>query len=931
MSICMANGAFIFTNTTSTIPSGSKIWDFSLVTLPIKLNLQNKALSIGQSAISFVDIPTQFFFKDDQIDLTLPKVEQLSNAYEEFSVSLVGNVSGSIAADSHLHRTSIDGSKLLATTSFYDYSISQWKLGDQVIGLSGINIIQVPINSLKNIAIINFELAEFCAAPGAANLAVVIDPRVILTSRMHFDNYAFLRLGGIYSAPSKGVTALMDYRSEIGLLDGTFLGSSLLSLSNANDYFIGGKTSKPATVLSSKGIDSLVSRNGKDLLSFWDDYQGASNPLILPTIDVNLTTGKAVDGYGFTDLISGFNNIEGSYKNSMKITGNANDNFFFLYGNKDYVDGKEGLDIICMDSWDLVFDLNRGVVTKKTGDAVASFNSVEGVVAQGKLDITGNDQANLIGFRYGRGGSISAGDGDDIICFLDTLYGNYFSIQIDGGEGKDSLYAYSRYSDSNVSITGVGSATVDFSISFQNYYSSSQQLNDFKIYNTSVSRGTGILKNIEVVYFLDGYLDLTTGKFIDGTQDFTISNNLYAPFIDRNRTSDEFSYPKSSVNFNLFDGIDANIDQLTDKAVLTGSGFDLVVCRFASEINTGSGDDQVAVFANKSNVLLGKGNDIVAYSTYQNSSTLDGEDGFDIAIFMNRAEYLQSLANIVIKNIECIHIQDFGFKYETGIDQKLTIPFLNIDKAISDPNFDEFIFKGNASRNGVNLQFFTNLDNTTYFQVKLTDGFINSDDSSTWKALDSIYFQKNLSIQSLKNETLICGRVGIEVLNLPTGASNKSIGNNLFELQLNNGSSVFTSGIERLKIKDKSIAIDLNGNAGTTAKILGAVFGKESVSNKSYVGIGLSFLDAGWTYDNLAGLALDTAGAKTNDQIVSLLWTNVIGTKPTAADKQPFIALLENGMTAGALAHLAADTTFNTTNINLVGLAQTGIEYIPVG
>jgi hypothetical protein len=122
----------------------------------------------------------------------------------------------------------------------------------------------------------------------------------------------------------------------------------------------------------------------------------------------------------------------------------------------------------------------------------------------------------------------------------------------------------------------------------------------------------------------------------------------------------------------------------------------------------------------------------------------------------------------------------------------------------------------------------------------------------------------------------------------------------------------------------------LDGNAGTTAKILGAVFGKESVSNKNYVGIGLSFLDAGWTYDNLAGLALDAAGAKTNDQIVSLLWTNVIGTKPTAADKQPFIALLENGMTAGALAHLAADTSFNTTNINLVGLAQTGIEYIPV-
>jgi hypothetical protein len=133
-----------------------------------------------------------------------------------------------------------------------------------------------------------------------------------------------------------------------------------------------------------------------------------------------------------------------------------------------------------------------------------------------------------------------------------------------------------------------------------------------------------------------------------------------------------------------------------------------------------------------------------------------------------------------------------------------------------------------------------------------------------------------------------------------------------------------------LKFSDTLLAIDLEGNAGTTAKILGSVFGKESLANKSYVGIGIYYLDAGWTYDNLAGLALGAAGANTNDQIVSLLWTNVIGSKPSDADKQPYIALLENGMTAGALTRLAADSSFNTTNINLVGLAQTGIEYLPV-
>jgi len=135
--------------------------------------------------------------------------------------------------------------------------------------------------------------------------------------------------------------------------------------------------------------------------------------------------------------------------------------------------------------------------------------------------------------------------------------------------------------------------------------------------------------------------------------------------------------------------------------------------------------------------------------------------------------------------------------------------------------------------------------------------------------------------------------------------------------------------IERLTFTDTSLALDLDGNAGITAKILGAVFGKQSVQNKSFVGIGLSYLDAGWTYDNLAGLALAAAGATTKDQIVTLLWTNVIGSPPSAQDKAPFVALLENGMSPGALAHLAADTAYNTNNINLVGLAQTGIEFTP--
>jgi len=142
--------------------------------------------------------------------------------------------------------------------------------------------------------------------------------------------------------------------------------------------------------------------------------------------------------------------------------------------------------------------------------------------------------------------------------------------------------------------------------------------------------------------------------------------------------------------------------------------------------------------------------------------------------------------------------------------------------------------------------------------------------------------------------------------------------------------SYLLTNVQRLEFTDKKVAIDISGNAGTTAKILGAVFGKDSLTNKQYVGIGLSLLDAGMSTNTLSSLAVDAANLKTNDQIVSTLWKNVFGTTATSADKAPYVKLLDDGMSAGTLAWLAADTSFNTTNINLVGLAQTGIEYIPV-
>jgi hypothetical protein len=66
-----------------------------------------------------------------------------------------------------------------------------------------------------------------------------------------------------------------------------------------------------------------------------------------------------------------------------------------------------------------------------------------------------------------------------------------------------------------------------------------------------------------------------------------------------------------------------------------------------------------------------------------------------------------------------------------------------------------------------------------------------------------------------------------------------------------------------------------------------------------------------------------------NKQVVDLLYTNVIGVAPTAEQADPFVKMLEDkSYTLTSLAKMAADTPYNTTSVNLTGLADTGLPYL---
>ncbi len=136
--------------------------------------------------------------------------------------------------------------------------------------------------------------------------------------------------------------------------------------------------------------------------------------------------------------------------------------------------------------------------------------------------------------------------------------------------------------------------------------------------------------------------------------------------------------------------------------------------------------------------------------------------------------------------------------------------------------------------------------------------------------------------------------------------------------------------IERLQYSDVSVALDLDANAGVVAKILGAVFGERAVHNKEYVGIGLSYIDSGMSYEALCALAMGAAGTTSHSNSVELLWNNVIGTPISDGDKAYFVGLLDRGTeTVASLTRMAADTSFNIERIGLAGLSQTGLDFTP--
>ena len=147
--------------------------------------------------------------------------------------------------------------------------------------------------------------------------------------------------------------------------------------------------------------------------------------------------------------------------------------------------------------------------------------------------------------------------------------------------------------------------------------------------------------------------------------------------------------------------------------------------------------------------------------------------------------------------------------------------------------------------------------------------------------------------------------------------------------------------VERLQFSDKSLALDVGAtqNAGKAKLFTGAI-AHSLVNDAATLGTILHFIDNGYSdLTSLSKLAIDAglistlAGSSSNEALAGLVTTNLLGQANVVVEVMLLgymngtVASFSQEQFLGAVAALE----INQQRVDLVGLAETGMEYIPLG
>ena len=144
----------------------------------------------------------------------------------------------------------------------------------------------------------------------------------------------------------------------------------------------------------------------------------------------------------------------------------------------------------------------------------------------------------------------------------------------------------------------------------------------------------------------------------------------------------------------------------------------------------------------------------------------------------------------------------------------------------------------------------------------------------------------------------------------------------------------YLSNIERLQFSNCKVALDLGGNAGQAARLIGALLGPSFIKDKALAGVVIGLIDRDYSIESIANLGLNTsfyltlAGSTKNEDFVNHVFRNVVGRPPEVNEQKTYVDMLNAGTSQAALAVMAAGTEFTASQIGLTGLTSHGWDFI---
>lgn len=195
-----------------------------------------------------------------------------------------------------------------------------------------------------------------------------------------------------------------------------------------------------------------------------------------------------------------------------------------------------------------------------------------------------------------------------------------------------------------------------------------------------------------------------------------------------------------------------------------------------------------------------------------------------------------------------------------------------------------------------------------------------------------------LDTDTLTSSIKITGLAGLDTLKINANSTQAYIQPGLKEIgyakQDGTFAGIFLDGVERIQFNDKSVALDVDGNAGLAYRLYKAAF--DRTPDKAGLGYWIDELDNGVSLQDVAQSFVSSNEFQalngtnpTNLQLASSLYEHVLGRAPDQAGLNYWVEQLDSHVLKPN--ELLASFSESAENkIALTGQIQDGIEYTPV-